>query len=186
MDFSIGSLAYWAVGFGIMFGATTTGWFGTSGFFLSDFSVAGNPLGTCILDVSGRVCSHGGHHRYWVPWPNEQNSRGIYYSALISGLIYPVFGSWAWGSLFNGSGWLEGLGLSILPDPRWFTPLAAGRRLAGAIVLGPRMVNTPRMVVSSRFWDTIWHLPPSACLFSGSDGSDLTLVPLPLPIKISP
>ena len=43
MDFSIGSLAYWAVGFGIMFGVTTTGWFGTNGFFLSDFTPGGDP-----------------------------------------------------------------------------------------------------------------------------------------------
>ena len=35
MDFSIGSLAYWAVGFGIMFGETRAGLFGTDGLFLS-------------------------------------------------------------------------------------------------------------------------------------------------------
>ena len=33
MDFSMGTLAFWAIGFGIMFGATSTGWFGTSGFW---------------------------------------------------------------------------------------------------------------------------------------------------------
>jgi len=33
MDFSAGTLAFWAIGFGIMFGASGTGWFGTSGFF---------------------------------------------------------------------------------------------------------------------------------------------------------
>ena len=43
MDFSIGSIAFWAIGFGIMFGATSTGGFGTSGFFLSDFSPGGDP-----------------------------------------------------------------------------------------------------------------------------------------------
>jgi Amt family ammonium transporter len=43
MDFSLGSLAFWAIGFGIMFGASNTGWFGTSGFFLSDFKAGGDP-----------------------------------------------------------------------------------------------------------------------------------------------
>ena len=43
MDFSMGSLAFWAVGFGIMFGASSTRWFGTSGFFLSDYQVGGDP-----------------------------------------------------------------------------------------------------------------------------------------------
>jgi len=43
MDFSMGSLAFWAIGFGLMFGASSTGWFGTSGFFLSDYKVGGDP-----------------------------------------------------------------------------------------------------------------------------------------------
>jgi Amt family ammonium transporter len=43
MDFSIGSIAFWAIGFGLMFGASATGWFGTTGFFLSDFTPDGDP-----------------------------------------------------------------------------------------------------------------------------------------------
>ncbi|MGD8543316.1 MAG: ammonium transporter, partial [Desulfobacteraceae bacterium] len=43
MDFSIGSLAFWAVGFGLMFGVSKSGWLGTSGFFLSDFTPGGDP-----------------------------------------------------------------------------------------------------------------------------------------------
>ena len=43
MDFAIGSIAFWAIGFGLMFGVTSTGWFGTSGFFLSDFTPGGDP-----------------------------------------------------------------------------------------------------------------------------------------------
>jgi len=39
----MGSLAFWALGFGLMFGASSTGWFGTSGFSLSDFKVGGDP-----------------------------------------------------------------------------------------------------------------------------------------------
>src|SRR5210317_268956 len=40
--FSMGSLAFWAIGFGIMLCASSTGWCGTSGFFLSDFKVGGD------------------------------------------------------------------------------------------------------------------------------------------------
>ena len=43
MDFSMGTIAYWAIGFGLMFGVSSTGWLGTSGFFLSDFSPDGDP-----------------------------------------------------------------------------------------------------------------------------------------------
>ena len=35
MDFSIGSIAFWLIGCGIMFGADKLGLFGTSGFFLT-------------------------------------------------------------------------------------------------------------------------------------------------------
>ncbi len=43
MDFAVGSLAYWIIGFGLMFGVNATGWFGTDGFFLSDFVKNGDP-----------------------------------------------------------------------------------------------------------------------------------------------
>ena len=43
MDFSMGSLFFWAIGFGVMFGASKTGWFGTTGFFLSDYTMGGDP-----------------------------------------------------------------------------------------------------------------------------------------------
>ena len=37
MDFAMGSLAFWAVGFGLMFGVSKTGWFGTIRVFLKRF-----------------------------------------------------------------------------------------------------------------------------------------------------
>ena len=43
MDFSMGTLAFRAVGFGLMFGVSKTGFFETSGFFLSDFTPDGDP-----------------------------------------------------------------------------------------------------------------------------------------------
>ncbi len=106
----MGSLAFWAVGFGLMFGATSTGWFGTTGFFLSDFTMGGDPwvlafwmfqvvfAATAATIVSGAMAERTRFSGYLI------------YSVFISGLIYPIFGSWAWGSLFNGSGWLENLG----------------------------------------------------------------------------
>ena len=33
VDFCVAAIIFWAVGFGMMFGATAAGWFGTSGFF---------------------------------------------------------------------------------------------------------------------------------------------------------
>ncbi|ABW66361.1 ammonium transporter [Desulfosudis oleivorans] len=139
MDFSIGSLVFWAVGFGLMFGASASGWFGTSGFFLSDFSPEGDPwvlafwmfqvvfCATAATIVSGAMAERTKFIGY------------IAYSIVLSALIYPVFGSWAWGSLFNGGGWLEGFGFIDFAGSTVVHSVGGWAALAGAIVLGPRM-----------------------------------------------
>ncbi|WP_020589238.1 ammonium transporter [Desulfobacter curvatus] len=139
MDFSMGSLFYWAIGFGLMFGTSKTGFFGTTGFFLSDFKVGGDPwvlafwmfqvvfAATAATIVSGAMAERTKFTGYLV------------YSAVLSALIYPVFGSWAWGSLFNGSGWLEGLGFIDFAGSTVVHSVGGWAALAGAIVLGPRL-----------------------------------------------
>jgi len=139
MDFSMGSIVYWAIGFGLMFGASGTGWFGTSGFFLSDFTPDGDPwvlafwmfqvvfAATAATIVSGAMAERTKFTGYLV------------YSIFVCGLIYPVFGSWAWGSLFNGSGWLEGLGFIDFAGSTVVHSVGGWAALAGAIVLGPRI-----------------------------------------------
>ena len=139
MDFSMGSLFFWAIGFGLMFGASSTGWFGTSGFFLSDFSPGGDPwvlvfwlfqavfAATAATIVSGAMAERTKFVGY------------IAYSAVLTALIYPIFGSWAWGSLFNGDGWLEGFGFIDFAGSTVVHSVGGWAALAGAIVLGPRM-----------------------------------------------
>ncbi len=139
MDFSMGSLAFWAVGFGLMFGATQTGWFGTSGFFLSDFKPGGDPwvlafwmfqvvfAATAATIVSGAMAERTKFSGYLI------------YSVVISALIYPIFGSWAWGSLYHGGGWLEKLGFIDFAGSTVVHSVGGWAALAGAIVLGPRL-----------------------------------------------
>src|SRR6056297_673964 len=139
MDFSMGTLAFWALGFGLMFGATSTGLFGTSGFFLSDFSVDGDPwvlafwmfqvvfAATAATIVSGAMAERTKFSGYLI------------YSVFVSGLIYPIFGSWAWGGLFNGGGWLEALGFIDFAGSTVVHSVGGWAALAGAIVLGPRL-----------------------------------------------
>jgi Amt family ammonium transporter len=139
MDFSIGTMAFWAVGFGLMFGATTTGWFGTSGFFLSDFTGEGTEwvlafwmfqvvfCATAATIVSGAMAERTKFVGY------------LCYSVVLSAIIYPVFGSWAWGSLLNGEGWLEGLGFIDFAGSTVVHSVGGWAALAGAMVLGPRI-----------------------------------------------
>ncbi len=139
MDFSMGTIVYWALGFGLMFGVSKTGFFGTTGFFLSDFKVGGDPwvlafwmfqvvfAATAATIVSGAMAERTKFSGYLI------------YSVVVSGLIYPIFGSWAWGSLFNGSGWLEGLGFIDFAGSTVVHSVGGWAALAGAIVLGPRL-----------------------------------------------
>lgn len=139
MDFSMGTMAYWAIGFGLMFGVSATGWFGTSSFFLSDFSPDGDPwvlafwmfqvvfAATAATIVSGAMAERTKFIGY------------ILYTIGISAIIYPVFGSWAWGSLYKGSGWLEGLGFIDFAGSTVVHSVGGWAALAGAIVLGPRL-----------------------------------------------
>jgi len=139
MDFSVGSLAFWAIGFGLMFGVSKSGWLGTSGFFLSDFSPDGDPwvlafwmfqvvfAATAATIVSGAMAERTKFVGYLI------------YSVFISALIYPVFGSWAWGSLFHGNGWLEGLGFIDFAGSTVVHSVGGWAAFAGAIVLGPRL-----------------------------------------------
>ncbi len=141
MDFSMGSIAFWAIGFGIMFGTTSTGWFGTDGFFLSGWTgtETGDPwilafwmfqcvfAATAATIVSGAVAERTKFTGYLI------------YSIVLCAVIYPIFGSWAWGSLLNGGGWLEGMGFIDFAGSTVVHSVGGWAALAGAIVLGPRL-----------------------------------------------
>ena len=139
MDFSMGTLFFWAIGFGIMFGAAPSGWFGTDGFFLSGYTPGGDEwvlafwmfqcvfAATAATIVSGAVAERTKFTGYLI------------YSAVLCAFIYPVFGSWAWGSLLNGGGWLEGMGFIDFAGSTVVHSIGGWAALAGAIVLGPRL-----------------------------------------------
>lgn len=139
MDFCVGTLAFWAVGFGLMFGVTATGWFGTSGFFLSDYTPDGDPwilafwmfqvvfAATAATIVSGAMAERTKFSGYLI------------YSLVISAVIYPIFGSWAWGNLYKGNGWLGALGFIDFAGSTVVHSVGGWASLAGTMVLGPRI-----------------------------------------------
>lgn len=138
MDFSIGSLCFWAVGFGLMFGAGS-GWFGTSGFFFSDFGKEQDPwvfafwlFQVVFAGTAATICSGAMAER-------TKFSGYLVYAILISAFIYPIFGSWAWGGLYKGGGWLEKLGFIDFAGSTVVHSVGAWVALAGAVVLGPRL-----------------------------------------------
>ena len=138
MDFSIGTLAFFAIGFGLMFGASN-GIFGTTHFGFSGEDWAGSGwnftflifqtvfAGTAATIVSGAMAERTKFAGYLV------------YSVFICAFIYPIFGSWAWGGLLDGGGWLEGLGFCDFAGSTVVHSIGGWLALAGAIVVGPRL-----------------------------------------------
>ena len=143
MDFSVGSLAFWAVGFGLMFGATS-GWVGKSGFFFDanapDSILPGNFgwafllfqtvfAATAATIVSGAMAERTKFVSYLI------------YSAAITIIVYPIFGSWCWNGLVGdtGAGWLEGKGFLDFAGSTVVHSVGGWAALAGALVIGPRL-----------------------------------------------
>lgn len=146
MDFSMASIAFWAVGFALMFGGGVSGlfqgWIGADNWFFSgDGHDAGFLFfqtvfaGTAATIVSGAMAERTRFMAY------------IVFSLIMCSVIYPIYGHWAWASLAgNDTGWLENLPATIgLPAFHDFAgstvvhSMGGWAALAGALVLGPRI-----------------------------------------------
>ncbi len=137
MDFSVGTLAFFLIGFGLMFGKSN-GLFGTTLFSLAGIEPGSDWNWTFLIFqtvfaataatiVSGAMAERTKFVGY------------LAYSFFITLFIYPVFGSWAWGGLLDGGGWLEGLGFLDFAGSTVVHSIGGWLALAGAIVLGPRI-----------------------------------------------
>ena len=144
MDFCMGGLAFWAIGFGLMFGISNgfTGW---SDFFVNfDNTTAAGQWGytfwffqmvfaaTAATIVSGAMAERTKFSGYLI------------YSFFITLFIYPIFGHWAWGNLLNADNansgaWLANRGFIDFAGSTVVHSVGGWAALAGAIVLGPRI-----------------------------------------------
>jgi Amt family ammonium transporter len=129
-DFIVGSLGYFILGFGLMFGLSQTGFFGSSLFLLNGYESPNQLaffffqltfMATAATIVSGAVAERISFTAY------------IIISIVISVSIYPVFGHWAW-----GGGWLTEMGFVDFAGSTVVHSIGGWVSLAGVIVLGPR------------------------------------------------
>ena len=135
MDTCIGGLVFWLFGFGLMFGLNQSGWIGLSHFMpnqmddwhwnLLFFQMMFAATATTI--ASGAMAERIHFVAYVVS------------AIFVSGVIYPVFGSWAWGGLFGGYGWLKAMGFIDFAGSTVVHSIGGWVALAGIIVLGPRL-----------------------------------------------
>jgi Amt family ammonium transporter len=147
--FAASSIAFWAVGFALLFGDGSD-FLGTSGWLLtgadnspamggayqgvySALNWAGVPLtakfffqlvfaGTAATIVSGAVAERIKFGTFVV------------FSFILVGFIYPIGGHWAW-----GGGWLSKMGFGDFAGSTVVHSIGGWAALAGAMVLGPRL-----------------------------------------------
>lgn len=141
MTISIGMVAYFAVGWGIMYGDQVAGLFGASGFFLLgyepfelvsgevvdipleiDFAFQAMFAATAATIVSGAVA--------------ERMKFGAYVAVAVvmTAIIYPVVGAWTW-----GGGWIDELGFQDFAGSTIVHMTGGVAALVGAKILGPRI-----------------------------------------------
>lgn len=146
-DACIGTLVFWMAGFGLMFGDNPSGWIGTDHFFMNEAGPMHFNLmlfqtmfaATAVTIASGAMAERTRFEGYLA------GAIGI------TLVIYPVFGSWVWGGLFGGSGWLARLGFIDFAGSTVVHSVGGWCALAGIMVLGPRLgrfseVGEPRTI----------------------------------------
>lgn len=141
-DMCFGALIFWMVGYGIMFGNNPTGWIGTDHFFLIDQQ----PIDyswlffQCMFAATAATIVSGAIAERTQFWPY------ILGSIIITGFIYTVFGSWAWGSLYKGSGWLKEMGFIDFAGSTVVHSIGGWCALAAIIVVNRVLVVMRQMV----------------------------------------
>jgi Amt family ammonium transporter len=172
--FAIGMIAYWAVGFALMFGGVGTlatlgatqsldgltqiapdwGVFGHTGFFLSgstyDVAILGFFFFQMVFMDTTATIPTGAMAERW------KFSAFVVYGFFIAAILYPIFGSWVW-----GGGWLAALGRNLglghgavdFAGSSVVHAVGGFAALAGALVIGPRVGKfakdgTPKVILA--------------------------------------
>ena len=142
VDYAVGSLAFFAVGYALMMGSDWHGILGTDGWFLAGEAYDVNTIllwffmlvfcATAATIVSGAIAERPKFSIY------------VIYSAIISAIIYPIYGHWLWGGgwlsssefmtkLGGGYGALDFAGSGVVHAIGGYVALAA------CLLLGPRI-----------------------------------------------
>lgn len=133
MDLCLGSIVFWFIGFGIMFGTDLAGIIGIPDFFVrnnydSTFSTYTFLIfqtvfcATSATIVSGSMAERTKFSSYLI------------YSVIISAIVYPISGHWIW-----GGGWLANMGFHDFAGSTAVHMVGGVAALVGAKILGPRI-----------------------------------------------
>jgi Amt family ammonium transporter len=126
LDICVGSITFWFVGYSLMYGETTNGWFFWSGimqgegadlFFQTMFAA------TAATIVSGAIAGRTKYTTYAI------------FSVIMTAIIYPIAGGWQW----QGSGWLTEMGFIDFAGSSIVHSVGGWAALVAAFMVGPRI-----------------------------------------------
>ncbi len=136
MDFVVGSLAFFAIGYALMMGKDSHGIIGTTGWFLYGSAYDVHTYLIWMFEVvfaatAATIVSGGVAERI-------KFSVYLFYSIIVSAIIYPIYGHWVW-----GGGWLSklpfGVGAVDFAGSGVVHAIGGTIALVGAMMLGPRI-----------------------------------------------
>ena len=126
LDICVGSISYWLIGYSLMYGDTSNGWFFWSGLFQgegADLFFQTMFAATAATIVSGAIAGRTKYTTY------------IIFSVIMTAFIYPISGGWQW----QGEGWLTKLGFIDFAGSSIVHSVGGWAALVGAIMVGPRI-----------------------------------------------
>jgi len=158
-DFGLAVLIFWVIGYALMFGVSWNGWIGTNGFTFQALQMPETVFflfqaafcGTAVTIISGAIAERMRFSGYLV------------IVALVSGLIYPLFGHWVWNGSAQGisNGWLGQLGFVDFAGSSVVHSIGGWVSLAALLVIGPRAGRFPNHAPPH---DIVGHSVPLAIL----------------------
>ena len=126
LDICVGSLTFWFIGYSLMYGVTTNGWFFWGGFMKgegADLFFQTMFAATAATIVSGAIAGRTKYTTYAI------------FSVIMTAIIYPISGGWQW----QGEGWLTKLGFIDFAGSSIVHSVGGWAALVAAFMVGPRI-----------------------------------------------
>ena len=133
LDICVGSLTYWFVGYSLMYGDTTNGWFFWKGLFQgegADLFFQTMFAATAATIVSGAIAGRTKYSTY------------VIFSIVMTAIIYPISGGWQWKGVTDGinvGGWLADAGFIDFAGSSIVHSVGGWAALVAAVLVGPRI-----------------------------------------------
>ena len=134
MDFAIGSILYWTIGFTLMYGDSLGGFVGIPDLFFMSDGYGENYSDYADLFFQTVFCATAATIVSGAMAERTEFKAYLIFTIVISVFIYPISGHWTW-----GGGWLSELGFHDFAGSSIVHSVGAWIGLAGSAIIGPRI-----------------------------------------------